>query len=316
MKALRFDGKNLNYIKDYPKPQTGEALVKVSMAGICGTDLEILQGYMSYEGVLGHEFVGVVVESKNKDLIGKRVVGEINVGCEKCDSCKKGMQRHCPNRSVLGILNRDGAFAEFLSLPEKNLHVIPDSITDKQAVFVEPIAAAFEIKEQVLLKPDWHVAIVGDGRLSQLIISVLKTSCSDITCFGRHQNKLDRLEKLGIKTKIGIEPVEEFSYDLVVEATGSNSGFLDSMKLVKPKGTVILKSTIASKENLDLTPAVVNEITLVGSRCGPFRPAINALASGMISVDGLIDSEYPLEKFNEAFDKAKNSKTLKVVLKP
>jgi len=316
VKALRFDGKNLNYIKDYPKPQTGEALVKVSMAGICGTDLEILQGYMSYEGVLGHEFVGVVVESKNKDLIGKRVVGEINVGCEKCDSCKKGMQRHCPNRSVLGILNRDGAFAEFLSLPEKNLHVIPDSITDKQAVFVEPIAAAFEIKEQVLLKPDWHVAIVGDGRLSQLIISVLKTSCSDITCFGRHQNKLDRLEKLGIKTKIGIEPVEEFSYDLVVEATGSNSGFLDSMKLVKPKGTVILKSTIASKENLDLTPAVVNEITLVGSRCGPFRPAINALASGMISVDGLIDSEYPLEKFNEAFDKAKNSKTLKVVLKP
>ena len=316
MKALRFDGKNLNYIKDYPKPQTGEALVKVSMAGICGTDLEILQGYMSYEGVLGHEFVGVVVESKNKDLIGKRVVGEINVGCEKCDSCKKGMQRHCPNRSVLGILNRDGAFAEFLSLPEKNLHVIPDSITDKQAVFVEPIAAAFEIKEQVLLKPDWHVAIVGDGRLSQLIISVLKTSCSDITCFGRHQNKLERLEKLGIKTKIGIEPVEEFSYDLVVEATGSNSGFLDSMKLVKPKGTVILKSTIASKENLDLTPAVVNEITLVGSRCGPFRPAINALASGMISVDGLIDSEYPLEKFNEAFDQAKNSKTLKVVLKP
>lgn len=316
MKALRFDGKNLNYIKDYPKPQTGEALVKVSIAGICGTDLEILQGYMSYEGVLGHEFVGVVVESKNKDLIGKRVVGEINVGCEKCDSCKKGMQRHCPNRSVLGILNRDGAFAEFLSLPEKNLHVIPDSITDKQAVFVEPIAAAFEIKEQVLLKPDWHVAIVGDGRLSQLIISVLKTSCSDITCFGRHQNKLDRLEKLGVKTKIGIEPVEEFSYDLVVEATGSNSGFLDSMKLVKPKGTVILKSTVASKENLDLTPAVVNEITLVGSRCGPFRPAINALASGMISVDGLIDSEYPLEKFNEAFDQAKNSKTLKVVLKP
>ena len=316
MKALRFDGKNLNYTKDYPKPQTSEALVKVSLAGICGTDLEILQGYMSYEGVLGHEFVGVVVESENKDLVGKRVVGEINVGCEKCDSCKKGMQRHCPNRSVLGILNRDGAFAEFLSLPEKNLHVIPDSVSDRQAVFVEPIAAAFEIKEQVLLKPDWHVAIVGDGRLSQLIISVLKTSCTDITCFGRHQNKLERLEKLGIKTKIGIKSDEEFSYDLVVEATGSNSGFLDSMKLVKPKGTVILKSTIASKENLDLTPAVVNEITLVGSRCGPFRPAINALASGIISVDGLIDSEYPLEKFNEAFDQAKNSKTLKVVLKP
>ena len=316
MKALRFDGQNLNYIKDYPKPQIGETLVKVSMAGICGTDLEILQGYMSYVGVLGHEFVGVVVESENKALIGKRVVGEINVGCEKCDSCKKGMQRHCPNRSVLGILNRDGAFAEFLALPEKNLHVIPDSITDRQAVFIEPIAAAFEIKEQVLLKPEWHVAIVGDGRLSQLIISVLKTSCLDLTCFGRHQNKLERLEKLGTRTKIGIEPDEEFSYDLVIEATGSNSGFIDSMKLVKPRGTVILKSTIASKENLDLTPAIINEITLVGSRCGPFRPAINALASGIISVDGLIDSEFPLEKFKEAFEQAKNSKILKVVLKP
>jgi threonine dehydrogenase-like Zn-dependent dehydrogenase len=316
MKALRFDGKHLNYLEDYPKPHGDEALVKITMAGICGTDLEILQGYMSYEGVLGHEFVGVVEESKNKDLVGKRVVGEINVGCENCDLCKKGMQRHCPNRTVLGILNRDGAFAEYLSLPERNLHVLPDSITDKQAVFIEPIAAAFEIKEQILLKQNWRVAIVGDGRLSQLIASVLKTSCSNITCFGRHENKLQRLEKMGIKTKIGIKSDDEQSFDLVVEATGSNSGFLDSMKIVKPKGSVVLKSTIASKENIDLTPAVVNEITLVGSRCGPFRPAINALASGIISVDGLIDSEYPLERFQEALDYAKKSDTLKIVLKP
>lgn len=316
VKALHFDGKNLKCMEDYPKPQTGEALVKVSMAGICGTDLEILQGYMSYEGVLGHEFVGVVVESQNKDIVGKRVVGEINVGCENCDSCKKGMQRHCPNRSVLGILNRDGAFAEYLTLPERNLHVLPDSVTDEQAIFVEPIAAAFEIKEQISLNPGWHVAIVGDGRLSQLIVSVLKTSCSDITCFGKHQKKLDRLAKLGIKTKIGIQSNDKFSFDLVVEATGSNSGFLDSMNLVKPKGIVILKSTIASKENLDLTPAVVNEITLVGSRCGPFRPAIDALATGIISVEGLIDSKYPLENFKEAIDHAKNSNILKVVLVP
>lgn len=316
MKALRFDGKDLNYLEDYPKPNSDEALVRVKLAGICGTDLEILDGYMSYEGVLGHEFVGVVEESKNKELVGKRVVGEINVGCENCDSCKKGMQRHCPNRTVLGILKRDGAFAEYLSLPEKNLHVLPDSVTDEQAVFVEPIAAAFEIKEQITLKPDWQIAIVGDGRLSQLIVSVLMTSCSDITCFGRHQNKLERLQKLGIKTKIGLESVDEYGFDLVVEATGSNSGFLDSMKLVRPKGTVILKSTIASKENLDLTPAVVNEITLVGSRCGPFRPAINALATGVISVDGLIDSKYPLEKFQEAINHAKESSTLKVVLRP
>ena len=316
MKALRFDGKKLNYIPDYPKPHSDEALVKVSLAGICGTDLEILQGYMSYEGILGHEFVGVVEDAKNKDLIGKRVVGEINVGCQSCDECKKGNVRHCPNRTVLGILNRDGAFAQYLSLPEKNLHVIPDSISDRQAVFIEPLAAAFEIKEQISLKPEWKVAIVGDGRLSQLICSVLKITCQNITCFGRHQNKLDRLKRLGIQTRIGIDHDDEFTFDLVVEVTGSNSGFLDSMKLVKPKGTVILKSTIASKENLDLTSAVVNEITLVGSRCGPFRPAINALASGIISVDDLIESEFPLEKFQEAFDDAKKSNMLKVVLKP
>ena len=316
MKALRFDGKNLKYETEYPKPQSDEALVRVTMAGICGTDLEILQGYMSYEGVLGHEFVGVVEDANNKDLIGKRVVGEINVGCQQCEDCKKGNQRHCPNRTVLGILNRDGAFAQYLSLSESNLHVIPDSISDKQAVFIEPVAAAFEIKEQISLKPDWEVGVVGDGRLAQLIVSVLRTSCSKITCFGRHQNKLDRLERLGIKTKIGIGTEDQFTFDLVVEATGGTSGFLDSMKLVKPRGTVILKSTIASKENLDLTPAVVNEITLVGSRCGPFRPAINALASGIISVDDLIESEYNLENFKEAFDAAKKSNALKVVLKP
>jgi len=316
VKALRFDGKNLKYIENYPKPPSDEVLVKVSIAGICGTDLEILQGYMSYEGVLGHEFVGLVVESKNKELIGKRVVGEINVGCEKCDSCKKGMQRHCPNRTVLGILNHDGAFAEYLSMPERNLHIIPDSITDKQAVFIEPIAAAFEIKEQVKLQPDWEIAVVGDGRLAQLIISVLKTACSDITCFGRHQNKLEIVKKQGVKVKIGIGPEDQHNFDLVVEATGSNSGFSDSMKIVKPKGVIILKSTIASKENLDLTPAVVNEVTLVGSRCGPFTPAINALASGIISVDDLIDSEYRLEEFKEAFDRAKKSGVLKVLFKP
>ncbi|MDH3277031.1 MAG: alcohol dehydrogenase catalytic domain-containing protein [Nitrosopumilus sp.] len=316
MKALRFDGKELNFVENHPKPQSDEALVRITLAGICGTDLEILNGYMSYQGILGHEFVGVVEQSKNKELVGKRVVGEINVGCQNCDSCLKGMERHCPNRTVLGILNRDGAFAEYLSLPEKNLHVLPDSISDKQAVFIEPIAAAFEITEQISLNSDWKVAIVGDGRLAQLILSVLRTVCLKITCFGKHENKLERLQKMGIKTKIGIRTEDEHIFDLVVEATGSTSGFFDSMRLVKPKGKVVLKSTIASKENIDLTPAVVNEVTLVGSRCGPFRPAINALATGMISVDALIDSEFPLEEFQEAFNLAKESNTLKVVLKP
>lgn len=316
MKALRFDGKELKFVADYPKPQTDEVLVKITLAGICGTDLEILQGYMSYQGILGHEFVGVVEVSENKELVGKRVVGEINVGCKNCDMCLKGMERHCSNRTVLGILNRDGAFAEYLSLPEKNLHVLPDSVTDNQAVFIEPIAAAFEIKEQISLKPDWKVAIVGDGRLAQLISSVLMIECHDITCFGKHANKLARLQKIGIKTRIGLLPEDEHSFDLIVEATGSTSGFFDSMRLVKPKGKVVLKSTIASKENLDLTPAVVNEITLVGSRCGPFRPAIDALATGIISVDGLIDSKFSLEDFQEAFNRARKSNTLKVVLKP
>ena len=316
VRALKFDGSKIDYIRDYPEPHNDESLIKVRMAGICGTDLEIIQGYMSYQGVLGHEFVGTVIKSKNTDLIGKRVVGEINVGCEKCDSCKIGMQRHCPNRTVLGILNRDGAFAEYLSLPEKNIHVIPDSISDEQAVFVEPVAAAFEIKEQVSLKPDWKVAIVGDGRLAQLIASVLKTICTDITCFGKHEKKLDRLKKLEVKTKIGVLQGEYHNFDLVVEATGSNSGFLDTMKLVRPRGHVILKSTIASSKNLDLTPAVVNEITLIGSRCGPFRPAIEAISAGTIPVNDLVEEVYPLEKFKEAFEKAGESNTLKILLKP
>ena len=316
MKAMRFDGKNMKFDENFPNPKPGETLVRVNLAGICGTDLEILDGYMAYDGILGHEFVGTVEKSENLELIGKRVVGEINVGCGKCNFCEKGLDRHCPNRTVLGILKRDGAFAEFLSLPEKNLHVIPDSITDEQAVFIEPLAAAFEIKEQVSLQPQWSVAVVGDGRLAQLIIQVLKLTCPNITCFGLHKSKLESLINTGVKIKIGIEPYDKQSFDLVVEATGSNSGFADTMKLIKPRGTVVLKSTIASRENLDLTPTVVNEITLVGSRCGLFKPAIDALATGIISVNSMIDSIFPLEKFSEAIEYAKEPDTLKVFLKP
>ena len=316
MKATFFDGKKMILDKNYPNPEFNETIVRVSLAGICGTDLEILDGYMQYNGILGHEFVGVIEKSNNSDLIGKRVVGEINAGCGKCDSCVNGMERHCPSRTVLGILKRNGAFAEFLSLPEKNLHVIPDSISDEQAVFVEPLAAAFEINEQVSLKPEWNVAVVGDGRLAQLIIQVIKLTCSNITCFGKHENKLQGLVQSGIKIKLGIESTDEQLFDLVVEATGSNSGFTDTMKLVKPRGTVILKSTIASRENLDLTPTIINEITLIGSRCGLFKPAIDALASRTILVDSMIDSTFSLEKFEDAIIHAKKPNTLKVFLKP
>ncbi|MDH3313215.1 MAG: alcohol dehydrogenase catalytic domain-containing protein [Nitrosopumilus sp.] len=316
MKAAYFDGEKVTFDQNYPEPHSAETLVRVNLAGICGTDLEILDGYMKYNGILGHEFVGTVEKSENSELIGKRVVGEINAGCGFCNSCKNGMSRHCPNRTVLGILKRNGVFAEFVSLPEKNLHVLPDSISDEQAVFIEPLAAAFEIKEQVKLDPKWNVAVIGDGRLAQLIVRVLKLSCNDIICFGRHTNKLQSLDKLGIKTKIGIKSSDESTFDLVVEATGSNSGFSDTMKLTRPRGIVILKSTIASRENLDLTPIVVNEITLIGSRCGLFKPAIDALATGMITVDDMIDSTFPLEKFQEAIIHAKKPDTLKVFLKP
>ncbi|MEZ7989077.1 MAG: MDR/zinc-dependent alcohol dehydrogenase-like family protein [Nitrosopumilus sp.] len=316
MKATFFDGKQMIFDNNYPDPEFNETLVRVNLAGICGTDLEILNGYMKYSGILGHEFVGTVVKSSNSNLIGKRVVGEINAGCTKCDFCIRGMERHCPSRTVLGILKRDGAFAEFLSLPEKNLHVIPDSISDEQAVFVEPLAAAFEINEQISLKPEWNVAVVGDGRLAQLIIQVIKLTCSNITCFGKHQNKLEGLIQSGIKIKIGIESTDEQLFDLVVEATGSNSGFTDTMKLVKPRGTVVLKSTITSRENLDLTSTIINEITLIGSRCGLFKPAIDALATGVISVNSMIDCTFSLDKFEDAIIHAKKPDTLKVFLKP
>jgi len=316
MKALHFDGQKMTFLTDYDPPKPGETLVKINLAGICGTDIEILSGYMSYQGILGHEFVGVIKESQDSHMIEKRVVGEINVGCGICELCKKGLERHCPHRTVLGILRRNGAFAQYLSLPEKNLHVIPDQISDEQAVFVEPLAAAFEIKEQINLKQESNIALVGDGRLAQLVALVLNLSCQNITCFGRHKNKLELLKNLGIKTKIGIDSDDNQKFDIVVEATGSNSGFTDSMKLIKPKGTVILKSTLASKTNLDLTSMVINEVSVIGSRCGPFRPAINALASGRISVDNLIDSTYSLEKFQDAFEQAKKPDILKVLLKP
>ncbi len=315
MKVLYLDGSKLE-LRDMPKPNLGEALVKVTYAGICGTDLEMIRGYASFTGILGHEFVGVVVETKNKDLVGKRVVGEINAGCQKCQMCATGLERHCPNRTVLGIFKRDGAFAEYLCLPEKNLHTIPDSVSDKQAVFVEPLAAAFEIQEQLKIKADAKIAILGDGRLAQLIARVLKTTNPDIICFGRHERKLKLLEKIGIMTKTQITEEDQNSFDIVVEATGSESGFQDTMRLAKPRGIVVLKSTIASKNKLDLTAAIVNEITFVGSRCGPFRPAINALASGTVTVDDLIDDVYSLDDYKEAFEQAANSDKLKILLKP
>lgn len=316
MKALYFDGSKLNLTQNFTFPKTEEALVKVIAAGICGTDLEILKGYMSYVGVPGHEFVGVVEESSIKELIGKRVVGEINVGCQRCKSCFSGLERHCPNRSVLGILNRDGAFAQYLSLPNRNLHVIPDSISSEEAVFIEPLASAFEILEQIHIEPSWRLAIVGDGRLGQLIARVLRMSHPNITCFGRHDKKLKILQNLGLRTKKEITIIDEKNFDLVVEATGKETGFADTIRLVKPRGTVILKSTITTQNKLNLSPIIINEVKILGSRCGPFLPAIKSLETGIISVKELVDFIFPLEKYEKAFEETAKKESLKIILKP
>ena len=314
MKALHYNGKHLECVNDYPDPYS-ETQVKVNLAGICGTDLEIFKGYMKYTGVPGHEFVGTVVRSDKQDIVGKRVVGEINAGCETCESCMRGMQRHCPNRTVLGILNRDGAFAESLSLPAQNLHVIPDSISDMEAVFVEPLAAAFEITAQVKIDKTWSVSVVGDGRLAQLICQVLRIYCDDVTCFGRHDGKLAMLKGFDITTRTAINTQDEHSFDLVVDATGSGSGLADTMSLVKPRGIAVLKSTVAD-QNANLATAIINEVTLIGSRCGLFKPAIEALVSGAVTIHHMTNMTFRLEEYKQAIKEAQGSSTLKVFFRP
>ncbi|MEM2023170.1 MAG: alcohol dehydrogenase catalytic domain-containing protein [Candidatus Caldarchaeum sp.] len=316
MRALYFDGRELKLVDEYSLTRRGEALIKVSLAGICGTDLEILKGYGGFRGVLGHEFVGIVEESSNPALIGERVVGEINVGCNTCEFCRKGLMRHCPTRTVLGIRGRDGSFAEYLTLPEQNLHIVPDNVNDTQAVFTEPLAAAYEVLEQVQVEPSWKVAVLGDGRLGILIAQVLAPLVAQLDVYGRHDRKLDILRELGINALKEASNTASHSYDLVVEATGREKGFGQAVELVKPRGTVILKSTIAQTYQLDLSAAVVNEVRIVGSRCGPFKPALNALARNVVKVEKLVDDVYRLDSYENAFKQASSSETLKVLIKP
>src|SRR5579862_2003917 len=283
MKALTVGSDGLCFRDNWPEPSIDddEALVRVRMAGICNTDLEIVRGYMGYSGVLGHEFVG--------EVDGRRVVGEINAACGTCSFCRQGLDRHCPNRTVLGILGRDGAFADYLALPCRNLHQIPDSLEDDVAVFVEPTAAAFEILEQVALQPEDRVALLGDGKLALLIAQVLRDHCR-LRVFGKHPEKLALLTDIDASTE---SPAGHF--DVVVEATGTSHGFQQAMELVRPRGTLVLKSTVAAAADLNLAPLVINEVTVVGSRCGPFQPAIEALASGRVDPRPLIQGVYGLE---------------------
>jgi threonine dehydrogenase-like Zn-dependent dehydrogenase len=294
-----------------PEPPPGEALVRVTRAGLCNTDLELVRGYYPYRGVLGHEFVGRV-ESGPASLVGERVVGEINAVCGGCETCRAGRRSHCERRTVLGIVGRDGAFAEHLVLPAENLHRVPDSVADAAAVFVEPLAAALEIQQQVELGPGQRVLVVGDGKLGQLIAASLALTGCELTVVGRHERKLALLASRGVTTTL--EPPRKGAWDVAVECTGSTAGFAVARKALRPRGTLVLKSTYAGELTLDASALVVDEISLVGSRCGPFAPALRLLEERRVDVAPLVDAVYPLARGLEAFAHAARRGTLKVLL--
>lgn len=318
MKAVIFD-ETLKYVEDYekPTPEKGEALIKVTYGGVCNTDKEITKGYMGYKGILGHEFTGVVEEINDEDktFLGKRVVGEINLGCKNCEWCAKDLERHCPTRSTLGILAKDGCFAEYVTLPLSNLIEIPENVPDEQAVFVEPLAAGLEILEQMHIQPCQKVMVLGDGKLGLLTALALNACGLDVLIVGKHQNKLDIAKNQGVKTQLLSEFEQAPKFDVVVEATGSITGFETSVSCVKPRGTLVLKSTIAASKELNLAPIVINEITILGSRCGRFEPAMRLIASGKIDFSQMISKIYPIEQAVEAFDANNAKDTIKILLK-
>ena len=314
MKGLWLENNQLELRSDIPEPEIkeGEALVKVLSAGICNTDLELIRGYYPYRGILGHEFVGIVEEGP-KDLINKRVVGEINAACGHCRFCLRNEPTHCENRSVLGIVNRNGAFADYLSLPTENLYPVPDNIPTEIATFTEPIAAALEIQSQIKIHPEDKVLVVGDGKLGQLVAQTLSITGCDLFAVGRHDQKLANLRAKGIKTGFASD-IQERTFDIAVECTGNAGGFAIAQKALRPRGTLVLKSTYAGNLSLDASAIVVNEITLIGSRCGRFAPALELLAQEKIDVQPLIDARYPLNEGIAAFERAQIKGTQKVLL--
>lgn len=301
MKCLYFDG-ILTVIEDYvqPKRGKGEALIKIHYAAICNTDKEIIKGYKGFQGILGHEFVGVVEEAEDQAYIGKRVVGEINLGCGECEHCRLGHSNHCKNRRVLGITNKDGVFAQYITLPLANLHIVPDTVADLEAVFAEPLAAALEITEQCHIKPTHKVAIVGNGKLGQLIGQVLSLTGCDLTILGRSEKTLFLLKNRARVQLISQVDYESY-FDIVVDATGNQAGLSYAQKIVKPMGKVVLKSTYNDQALLNPTLWVVKEITLVGSRCGPLDAALRLLEKKLVSVEDLIGGVYTLDEYQAAF---------------
>jgi threonine dehydrogenase-like Zn-dependent dehydrogenase len=324
MKALRFDESLRLDLAAPVEQRDGEALIEVLCAGICNTDLEIVKGYAGFRGILGHEFVGRVARAADEAWVGKRVVGEINVGCRTCELCISGDARHCLNRTVLGIKDRAGAFAEYLSLPIDNLLMLPDSVTDEEAVFVEPLAAACQILEQVEINSTTSVAVIGDGKLAQLIIRALAATGCSLTAIGKHKEKLNLVSGissssilLGGRGDLLAEVTRQAGgkkFAVVVEASGSANGMPMALALVKSRGTIVLKTTFKGKVELDLSQAVVNEIKILGSRCGRFATAISMLEHRSVDVRPLITDRLPLVDGLRAFEKAAQPQSMKIIL--
>ncbi len=330
MRALALQDGRLELVPDWPQPAPaqGEALIRVTLAGICSTDLELVKGYAGgFNGVLGHEFVGVVADTGAPDAaewIGRRVVGGINIGCRRCAVCLSDGPEHCPYRTTLGIRNKDGVFAEWVTLPVVNLRLVPDSVADEAAVFTEPLAAALRIREQIAPRPTTRIAVVGPGRLGLLAAQVLALAAGDVTVLGRRPESLALPAQLGLPTGL-VDARPDDSFDLVVEATGNDAGLAHSLRLARPRGTLVLKSTFHGNANVNLTKLVVGEITVVGSRCGPFTPALRLLeqSAGLrgrtagvgVQVQPLIEAEYPLAEALAAFDHAAQPGVRKVLIR-
>jgi alcohol dehydrogenase len=315
MRALVFDGV-LKFDPRHAEPrrEEGECLIKVRRAGICATDLEIVKGYMGFKGILGHEFVGEVVESPAKQWIGKRVVGEINVVCGRCDLCLSGLSNHCRNRTVVGIFKRNGAFTEYVRLPELNLHEVPSSVEDDAAAFVEPLAAAFQVLKQVKLDGKRWVTVLGDGRLGLLCAQVLRNAGCPVRVIGKHPEKMRFCDQWGIRSRPVSEITPRHDQEVVVDCTGSAAGLEMAMQLVRPRGTIVLKSTVAAGTAINLAPIVIDEINVVGSRCGPFKEAIKALAEKSVDVTSMIHKRMKIEQGVEAMELAGRAGVLKVLL--
>ena len=297
-----------------PQPKPDEGLIRVLKAGICATDVQLIHGYMGFQGVLGHEFVGMVEQCLNRpELVGKRVVGEINLSCRRCPTCLNGRWTHCPNRTTLGIDRKDGAFADYLTLPIENLHTIPDPIPDIEAIFAEPLAAACQILEQVNILPQDQILVIGDGKLGMLCAQVLFAHQYNVAVLGNHLDKLLLLSKMGIPGTAQPEDVNP-GVDIVVEATGTPKGLEIASQVVRPRGTIVLKSTYQGNNEIDMTSLVINEINLVGSRCGPFPQALRLLQERKISVEPMITEQYPISRGLDAIQHATESGALKIVL--